>query len=472
MKNRRIEVRQIEVLPSPPALSQGRHQRRPSLRNVLATLALAVSLNVAASAVLSSSVRAEDGTAQATLPVAAEANAATGFVHTAGRHFVGPDGTPFAIRGINLGNWLVPEGYMFKFRRMHAPKEINLLIERLIGPADAKAFWEVFRENYVTEDDIRYLKAAGFNTVRVPLHYALFMEASDPGKFDGPGYRLLDRVIGWCRAAGLKVIVDLHAAPGGQTGVNHDDGTGFPLVFYVPSYRRQTIDLWKHLAERYRDEPTVLGYDLLNEPISPYNDVDYLNPRLEPLYRDIVAAIRSVDRHHVVFTAAAQWSTNFAVFGRPYDDNIAYTYHKFWASTERDSVQSYVNFANRYNVPIFLGESGELTDDWNRAFRRLNERFGIDWSFWTFKNLDSESTILSVPKPEGWEKLETLGNEAPEDWAHEVLPAPAEAKRILWAYLDAIKFRNTRINAGYLASLGMKAPPLLIVDQKSVSTGQ
>lgn len=397
---------------------------------------------------------------------------ATGFVHTAGRHFVGPDGTPFAIRGINLGNWLVPEGYMFKFRRMHAPKEINLLIERLVGPADAKAFWDSFRETYVTEEDIRYLKAAGFNTVRVPLHYALFMDPQDPSRFEGPGYRLLDRLIGWCRTAGLKVIVDLHAAPGGQTGVNHDDGTGFPLVFYVPSYRRQTIDLWRHLAERYRDEPTVLGYDLLNEPISPYNDVDYLNPRLEPLYKEIVAAIRTVDPHHVIFTAAAQWSTNFAVFGRPYDDNIAYTYHKFWASTERDSVQSYVNFANRYNVPIFLGESGELTDDWNRAFRQLNERFGINWCFWTFKNLDSLSTVLSAPEPAGWEKLETLGNEAPEDWDHQNLPAPAEAKRILWAYLDAIKFRNTRVNAGYLQSLGMAAPPQNSIDQKSVSSGQ
>ena len=461
----------------------------PRMTRPIVALALTALLGGAVAGTSLNEALADDATPQATeaglaavsasaaeaAVTAADPSHATGFVHTSGRHFVGPDGTPFAIRGINLGNWLVPEGYMFKFRRMHAPKEINVLIERLIGPEDAKAFWDIFRENYVTEDDIRYLKAAGFNTVRVPLHYALFVDPNvgpdDPSRYDGPGYRLLDRVIGWCRTAGLKVIVDLHAAPGGQTGVNHDDGTGFPLVFYVPSYRRQTIDLWRHLAERYHDEPTVLGYDLLNEPISPYNDVDYLNPRLEPLYKDIVTAIRAVDTHHVVFTAAAQWSTNFAVFGRPYDDNIAYTYHKFWASTERDSVQSYVNFANRYNVPVFLGESGELTDDWNRAFRQLNEHFGINWSFWTFKNLESDSTVLSVPKPEGWEKLETLGNEVPEDWVHETLPSPAEAKRILWAYLGAIKFRNTHVNASYLASLGMKAPPQNSIDQKSVSNG-
>jgi hypothetical protein len=458
-------------------------------KKTLVTITVTAILAGAMASLQPSRVAAQDTPAQAIVaanpapippqkPGAAESEkgAATGFVHTAGKHFVGPDGTPFAIRSINLGNWLVPEGYMFKFRRMHAPKEINLLIERLIGPADTKEFWNVFRENYVTEEDIRFLKAAGFNTVRVPLHYALFLDPTtdpnDPAHFDGPGYRLLDRVIGWCHTAGLKVIVDLHAAPGGQTGVNHDDGTGFPLVFYVPRYRRETIDLWRHLAARYRDDPTVLGYDLLNEPISPYNDVAYLNPRLEPLYQDIVTAIRSVDTHHVVFTAGAQWSTNFSVFNRPYDDNIAYTYHKFWASTERDSVQSYVNFANQYDVPIFLGESGELTDDWNRAFRKLNERFGISWSFWTFKNLDTPSTVLSVPLPAGWDKLAKLGNESPSDWDHETLPSHDDAKKILWSYLEAIKFRNVQVNASYLASLGLKAPKPESVDLQRVSAGQ
>ncbi len=400
------------------------------------------------------------------------ANAATaGFIHTDGKRFVGPDGKTFTIRGINLGNWLVPEGYMFKFRVAHAPHEINALIEHVLGPEEAARFWETFRENYVTEDDIRFIKAAGFNTIRVPLHYALFVDRTDPTKFAGPGYALLDRVIGWSRAAGLKVIIDMHAAPGGQTGINHDDGTGFPLVFYVPSYRRMTIELWRHLAARYRDEPTVLGYDLLNEPISPYNDTDYLNPRLEPLYREIVAAIRSVDTHHVVFLAAAQWSTNFSVFGPPFDNNVAYSYHKFWASTERDSVQSYVNFANRYNVPLFLGESGELTDDWNQAFRQLNERFGISWCFWTYKNLDTSSTVISIPKPAGWDALAVLGNQSPETWADQ--PPPADAAATLAAYLNAIKFRNGHINESYLASLGLHMPPTMAANPDgSLAIGQ
>jgi endoglucanase len=248
------------------------------------------------------------------------------FIHADGPNLVDVTGKRFAVKGINLGNWLVPEGYMFKFMRARAPAEIAGIIEALIGLDEASRFWTAFRNVYVAEEDIRFIKAAGFNTVRVPLHWRLFV--SDDGgadRFEGPGWYLLDRLVQWCRESGLRIILDLHAAPGGQTGVNHDDGPGFPLVFYVPRYRQLTVALWRELAAHYHDEPAILGYDLLNEPISPYSDVDYLNPRLEPLYREIVAAIRGVDTNHLVLLAGAQWSTSFAVFGRPFDANAVYT---------------------------------------------------------------------------------------------------------------------------------------------------
>ena len=134
----------------------------------------------------------------------------------------------------------------------------------------------------------------------------------------------------------MRVIVDLHAAPGGQTGVNHDDGPGFPLTFYVPRDRQLTIALWRALAAHFRDEPAILGYDLLNEPISAYSDETYLNPQLEPLYRDIVAAIRSVDPNHVVLLEGAEWASNFARVRPPFDANAVYTYHEFWSDPSRE----------------------------------------------------------------------------------------------------------------------------------------
>src|SRR5579871_507834 len=154
-----------------------------------------------------------------------------GLVRTEGKSFIEVDGKVLQIKGINLGNWLMPEGYMFKFEVAKAPHQIFGAFERLLGRERAPAFWTEFHERYVGEDDIHFIKSVGFNTVRVPLHWDLFMTRD--GHVQGDGWALLNRVVGWARAAGLYVILDLHAAPGGQTGINHDDGPGYPLMFYV-----------------------------------------------------------------------------------------------------------------------------------------------------------------------------------------------------------------------------------------------
>ena len=388
-------------------------------------------------------------------PVHAEA-----LVRIEGRNFVEPNGRILRLKGISLGNWLMPEGYMFKFKVQRSPREIEDVIEYLAGPETAAQFWKDFRDVYVREEDFAFLQAAGFTTVRVPLHWKFFLDPKDPSKIDpnGEGWALIDRAIGWAKAHDIKLILDIHAAPGGQTGVNHDDGVGYPLTFYVPEFQRRTITLWRAIAARYKDETTVLAYDLLNEPISPYHDVDYLNPRLEPLYQKIAEAIREVDPNHPIILAAAQWSTNFGVFGPPFADNLGYTYHKFWASPERREVQDYVNFANRWGVPIFLGETGELTDEWNAKYRAMNERFNIGWSFWTYKNLDSRSTVSSITKPEGWDAIAAFGSVPRAQWDSMPKPSREAVAATLAAYIENAKFANTTVNRGYVASLGLKAP--------------
>jgi len=384
--------------------------------------------------------------------LAGPAMAEAGLVRTEGKNFVTPDGKVLHIRGISLGNWLMPEGYMFKFEVAKAPRQIYGAFERLLGPDRARAFWTEYRERYIAEDDIRFIKSVGFNTVRIPLHWNLFMTAD--GAMTGPGWALLDRVLGWVRAAGLYAIVDLHAAPGGQTGINHDDGPGYPLMFYVPHHRDLTVALWTAIARRYAGDPVILGYDVLNEPIAPYHDVATLNPRLEPFYQRVTAAIRAVDPGRIVILAGGQWSSSFDMFGPPFADNLAYTYHSFWASTERDSIQRHLNFSNRYDVPLFLGETGELTDDWNALFRTLHETHGIGWSFWTYKNLDTPSTVVSIPRPEGWADIVAFA-----DGRTKTKPPDALIRRALTQYLDGMRLPNATIRWSYLESLGLKAAP-------------
>ena len=196
----------------------------------------------------------------------------------------------------------------------------------------------------------------------------------------------------------------------------------------------------------------------MNEPISPYSDEAYLNPRLEPFYREIVAAIRGVDRHHLVLLAGAQWSTSFAVFGAPFDDNAVYTYHKFWATPTRDALQPYLDFSNRWKVPLLIGETGEFNNDWNARFRRLHEAFGIGWCYWPYKSFDTDTAVVSIKKPVGWELIAKVGSTEVGKLDPRSLPPRAEAQVLLTAFLEAAKFVNVRINAPYLSSLGLAAP--------------
>ena len=149
----------------------------------------------------------------ALLLLALTSQASAQFAHTDHKQIVDAAGKPLLLRATNLGNWLVPEGYMWLFQGgPQSPSEIRGLVLELLGPEGSTAFWQKYRENYIAREDIAVLHRAGFNAIRVPLHYSLF---EDDG---AEGFKLLDRLIVWSRAEGLYVILDLHAAPGGQTG--------------------------------------------------------------------------------------------------------------------------------------------------------------------------------------------------------------------------------------------------------------
>src|SRR5919205_742738 len=332
------------------------------------------------------------------------------FVTTRGREFVTPAGRPLLLKGINLGNWLLPEGYMLKFKTASSPRLISTALNQLVGEEEANRFWRTYRDNYVTADDVRFIRRAGFTSARVPFNYRLFVSEGDPARLEGPGYKLLDRVVGWCRREGLYVVLDMHAAPGGQTGDNIDDSYGYPFLFESAEAQGLTVRVWQKLAARYADEPAVLGYDLLNEPIAHYFDAAYFNPKLEPLYKKIVAAVRAVDKNHVVFLGGAQWDSNFKVFGPPFDDKLAYTFHKYWMDVKQEAVQEYVDFSAKYGVPVWLGESGENKDEWVASFRELLERNRIGWCFWPHKKLDAASCVVSVNRPKDWDVVSNFAD--------------------------------------------------------------
>jgi hypothetical protein len=381
-----------------------------------------------------------------------------GFVSVRGKDLVGPDGRPLILKGIGIGNWLLPEGYMWKFKATNSPRLIEAALDQLVGESEARRFWRAYRDRYVTAQDIRLIKRSGFNSVRVAFSYRLFVSETDPPRLEGPGYELLDRVVSWCKAEGLYVVLDLHAAPGGQTGDNIDDSFAYPFLFESEEDQDLTVRLWRKIAARYRDERAVAGYDLLNEPIPHFFDAAYFNPKLEPLYKRIAAGVREVDRNHVLFLGGAQWDTNFKVFGPPFDPLLAYTFHKYWMDVKQEAVEEYVDFRERYGAPVWLGESGENTDEWVASFRSLLERNRIGWCFWPYKKMDSTRGVVSVREPEGWDAIVAFAD-GPRKTFEEVRknrPPREVVRRALDAYLENIRVENCKVNEGYLKALGLK----------------
>ena len=195
-------------------------------------------------------------------------------------------------------------------------REIDAFITELVGPQRTHEFWHTYRENYITQQDIHFIKQCGFNSIRVPLHYKFFETDTSEG------FTLLDHVIQWAGQENLYVILDLHAAPGGQTGKNIDDSDGYPWLFSDASAQQHTIAIWQRLARHYRNNSTVLGYDLLNEPVPNYPRLEPLESAVEPLYKRLASAIRQIDTHHILILGGAEWDGNFAIFGPPFDKNV------------------------------------------------------------------------------------------------------------------------------------------------------
>jgi endoglucanase len=201
----------------------------------------------------------------------------------------------------------------------------------------------------------------------------------------------------------------------------------------------------------------VLGYDLLNEPIPPFEGYEQYNPLLEPLYRRLADAVREVDPNHVLFLGGAQWDTNFRVFGAPFAGNLAYTFHKYWMEPVQGAIQEYLDFREQYSVPIWMGESGENKDEWIAAFRQLLEDHGIGWCFWPYKRMDATSCVRTFDPPPYWDEIVAYGQARPLDPVHfkELRPPLAHSRAALAGLLENIRFEQTRENGGYVAALGL-----------------
>jgi hypothetical protein len=375
-----------------------------------------------------------------------------GFLKVSGKEIVNDDGDTVLLRGIGLGGWMLQEPYMLQLSDVAGTQtEIEAKIIALIGEQNCEEFYSKYRKNMITERDIDSLRVWGFNSIRLPMHYNLFTLPIDKEPVAGEnswlkeGFDLIDQLLKWCELNDIYLILDLHAAPGGQGNDRPiaDVDTTKPKLWESNANQQKTIALWRKLAEKYSKEKWIGGYDLINETNYKMEG----NEPLKKLYLDITQAIRQVDANHIIFIEGNQFANDYTGLTPLWDDNMVYSFHKYWNATTVESIQKFLDLRDDNIIPIWMGESGENNNDWYRSAVNLLESNDIGWAWWTIKKIGSESGLMNVIKPGGYQNIiDYWAGKRPK-------PTTEAAKATFMELAENMKIEFCTINYGVLRAL-------------------
>ncbi len=307
-------------------------------------------------------------------------------------------GTPVRLRGVNFGGWLMMEAYL-----LGAPSFPQSVFEQeFIRQCGKKALGELmarFRDNFITEFDFKQVADWGMNCIRLPFHYKI-------GE-DDRTVTYLDKAVAWARKYNVYLILDLHAAYGAQNPDWHAGSSNGKAELWTKEINRnKTYALWEKLADRYKHETIVAGYDLLNESLVENTAL------LNEFYRGAIKAIRGVDKQHILFIEGSFWAQRIDVLDDFADDNWVYSIHyyepiefsfdwipflryplpAFGKDEIRRRMEGYSRFTQKKKRPVLVGEFGihyrqgvynehvYLKD----ILESLND-LGFHWTYWTYK---------------------------------------------------------------------------------------
>ena len=333
-----------------------------------------------------------------------------GFLRADNKNIVNGSDEVVILRSMGLGGWMLMEGYMMHTGSFAGPEhKIRAKIVELIGETDTDAFFDAWHANHCRKIDIDSLAVWGFNSVRLAMHYKLFTLPIEDETVPGgrtwleKGFEMVDSLLSWCAANEMYLILDLHGAPGGQgydAAISDYDDTK-PSLWEDAYNRAKTIALWRKLAARYVNEPWIGGYDLINETNWNLSG----NAMLRQLYEDIVQTIRAVDTKHIIFIEGNWFANDFTGLTPPFDDNMVYSFHKYWSYNDQGSIQWMLNMRDQYNIPIWCGESGENSNVWFTDAIKLFEQNDIGWAWWPMKKVESIAGPLSIKYSSGYQTL-------------------------------------------------------------------
>jgi len=326
-----------------------------------------------------------------------------------GKKIVNSNGDEVLLKGVGLGGWMLQEGYMMNSSGVvDTQHEFIEKLTRLIGAQKTAEFYTNWRKNFVTKQDVDSIAKWGYNSIRLPMHYNLFTLPIEQESVEGEntwlntGFDMVDELLTWCESNQIYLILDLHAAPGGQgkdAAISDYDDTK-PSLWESEFNKSKTVALWRKLAERYKDKEWIGGYDLLNEVNWPLG-----TNVLRDLYIRITNEIRAVDSYHILFIEGNGFANDFSGLTPPWDSNLVYSPHKYWTFNDTASIQWVLDLRAQHNVPLWLGESGFNSNVWFTEAINLLEDNDIGWAWWPWKRISTIVCPYSINSNANYEAI-------------------------------------------------------------------
>ncbi len=334
------------------------------------------------------------------------------FLRAEGKELKNAKGDAVSLKGINIGGYFVQEFWMNPTEytdHVTCQKEMEETLEERFGKEKAEELFKIYQDNFFTEKDFDKIKELGFNSIRLPFWYGTFADEKNNWKEDA--FERVDWFVEEAAKRDIYVVLDMHGAFGSQNGSDHSgiDGREEKMKaseFFFGDNASQNQEkyyaMWEKIAEHYKGNPTVAGYDLLNEPYCTYRyntgmSDDEIHKLLWDVYDKAYDKIREIDPDHVIIMEAT-WDSWDLPNPQDYQwENVMYEYHQYEYSNYENENNMQITSMERklhnvelssYDVPNYMGEFNYFNnmDAWTEGLKLLDEK-GFNWSIWSYKCL-------------------------------------------------------------------------------------
>jgi endoglucanase len=310
-----------------------------------------------------------------------------------------------------------------------------------------RAFDQNHFDTFISESDIKQIAAWGLDHVRLPVDYPVLESDDAPGVYRAAGFEILDRCLGWCRAHGLRLILDLHRAPGYSfTNTLESEKTEENTLFTNPAMQGRFIALWEEITRRYLGQAEdELAFELLNEMALPDS------APWNALAQKTIDRIRAIDPKRLIIVGGNNYNTvgELQNIHLQPDENLLYTFHFYepmlvthqkadWVegmpeyntlvdypgiapglaeflgaypihkakygqfvdvhmdqNLLREMLKPAIEFITQTGNSLYCGEFGVIDQapiltciNWTRDFIELLREFGIGYGYWSYKEMD------------------------------------------------------------------------------------